>query len=86
MKYVVVAIKDAKSRVWNTPAFEQSADSAIRAFGCIVSDGKSLPSLFPADFDLWCIGSYDADTGVLTSCDHEHLANGADFARQEVAR
>lgn len=81
MKLEIVTIKDAKSREFNRPAFESSVESALRSFGVLCSEdpARSLPAMYPADFDLWHIGTFDTATGKLEVLPSPvHLANGVD--------
>jgi len=80
MKLELVVLKDAKSRVYGVPAVNQTLDEALRSFAALINDkADTLPARFPADFDLWHIGSYDNDTGLITAASAPvHLANGLD--------
>lgn len=81
MKLEIVTIKDAKSREYNRPAFESSVESALRSFGVLCSEdpARSLPAMYPADFDLWHLGTFDTTTGNIEIVRPPlHLANGMD--------
>lgn len=80
MQLEIVVLKDAKSRVYGVPAFNQTKEEALRSFAALINDrADTLPARFPADFDLWHIGSYDNETGLITaSAFPGHLANGVD--------
>ena len=41
--------------------------AASRAFGSSVNrpDPQNMHSQYPADFELYCLGSYDSETGVI---------------------
>lgn len=77
-KLQAVSIYDAKANTFSAPYFVPTVEAAKRDFGLLVNDGKSLQSLFPADFDLYLVGEYDNITGTLRVVDKLHLANGCD--------
>lgn len=68
MIYGIYAIRDAKT-AFMPATVDFNNDSAIRNFehACKVSD--SLMASHPADYSLWCLGSYNTDTGVISAAD-----------------
>lgn len=77
-KLQAVVIYDHKSNTYTPPYFAPTTDAAIRDFGILCNDGKSLQSQFPADFDLYCIGEFDVNTAIFRAFDKIHLASGID--------
>lgn len=65
IKYVY-ALRDLKSH-WTDPFVDECDDSAIRGVSLMVhrADPNSLIAFQPRDFDLYCIGQYDTNTGFL---------------------
>ncbi|AXH74319.1 MAG: nonstructural protein [Microviridae sp.] len=65
---VIVALKDTAARVFGTPFFVQAAAQAVRSLRDEVNSGKAESDLarHPSDFELYDIGSYDEDSGVIT--------------------
>lgn len=45
---------------------EPTEASAIRGFGYMINSGNGLMSYKPDDYDLYVIGEYNTDTGVVT--------------------
>ena len=68
MIYGIYAIRDAKT-AFMPATVDFNNDAAIRNFehACKVAD--SLMASHPADYSLWCLGSYNTDTGVISAED-----------------
>lgn len=65
MKYF--SIFDKKSGAFNPQMFaELSIPDAVRAVQQSLDEGKSRIAKFPADYQLYLIGDYDHNTGLLT--------------------
>lgn len=73
----VFSIRDAKAEVYHNPWFAKTHAEAERSFASLVRDGKSQVSQFPEDFDLYYVGDFDDQKGVIHSLDtpqHMHKA------------
>lgn len=65
---MLVSIKDTKSLSFGRPAPAVNKDVAIRDVKILVNDNQStLISKFPEDFELWQVGEFHEDTGILDS-------------------
>lgn len=65
MIYKVFAIRDTKS-CFMSPVVDINEQSAIRNFDRAVHAGdQSLIAYAPGDFDLYCIGEYNDQSGEL---------------------
>lgn len=69
MKLKIFSIRDAKAMYFNTPYFQKTHGEAERNFQSLVNDEKSTIFQYPDDFDLYYLGEYDDNTGVLESLD-----------------
>ncbi len=72
------SIKDDKVGFY-APTYEQNDKLAIRVFQSIYKDKNSTISSYPADFSLFAVGSFDTDTGLLTSQTPKFLVSAASF-------
>ena len=61
------AIYDLKSMSYDKPFSAPNHGSAIRAVRSAMRDPNSSLVLFPADFQIFCIGGFDHGTGVVTA-------------------
>ncbi|QXP08259.1 MAG: nonstructural protein [Arizlama microvirus] len=61
------SILDVKSKIYNNPHFLINDAVAIRQFGIIVNDKESIISKYPEDFRLYRVGTFDMNTGKITS-------------------
>jgi len=57
----VFSVYDSKAEAYMQPLFFQTKGLAIRSFSEAANDGKSTISLYPADYTLFELGSYDSD-------------------------
>lgn len=77
----IYAIKDTKAGMYNTPFFQPTHGTAERAFMELVRDEKSFVHKYPADYDLYYLGSYDDITGELVSEQSpQHIVSGTQLA------
>lgn len=64
MKLQLFSIRDAKAGVFHRPFYKPNAAEAERDFATGVNDQKSTMFLYPEDFDLYYLGTYDEETGT----------------------
>lgn len=85
---ILVSLRDLKALTWTQPHAVNNKAAAIREFEQLVNDSQpTLVSQHPSDFDLFEIGSWDADTGSIvgfTSSDFVKLANGNEVKRENT--
>lgn len=82
--YSVYCIKDVKVGFMN-PFVQPNDAVAVREFSNLVnSDGKSTVSVNYEDMELYKLGSYDQNTGVIVS-DVDYLVKGVDVKRVDNA-
>lgn len=94
MKQFMYAVQDLKSEVFIYPFFRRSHADAIRFFGDGVRDSKTIFAVHPEDYRLFCLASFDDESGEVISVPTlMFLANATDFTSssadarpQEVAR
>lgn len=64
MKYPLFSIRDIK-RGFDFPNPDQSEQSAIRGFSYAVNKEDSLMGFAPKDYDLYKVGEFDIEKGVI---------------------
>lgn len=64
MNYKVFAIRD-KYTSFMSPAVDTSVESAKRNFGYAINNNPGVMNFAPADYDLYQIGNYDSESGVI---------------------
>lgn len=75
------SIKDTKNKFMR-PFEEVNDDMAIRTLKAIANDKNTQIGMFPEDFELWCVGSFNEETAELTS-EITFLARAIDHVRKE---
>lgn len=78
------AVKDIKSQLFALPHFVATNGVAIRSFATACEDKSTNLNLYPSDYTLYHIGSYNAETGVLTKANPASIATAAEFIKPPV--
>lgn len=58
-------VYDIKAEVHFPPFACGTTGEALRQFQTLLTDGQSILSKYPADYRLFWVGDFHADTGVL---------------------
>lgn len=77
------AIKDVKSG-FTDPCTQVNDSVAARSFEGQVYDLSERFMIPVSDFQLWRVGQFDLDSGILTSSVPELLVDGASLFRKDV--
>lgn len=77
MVYKVFGIRDVKAGFYNPPFHVKSHGEAERAFVQLVKDPKTTIAQFPNDFDLYFLGEFDDNNGMMASIEHPQLVMNA---------
>lgn len=67
MKYIGLSVYDSKALFFSPPFFAPNIGSGIRSWGDEVRNPLTPWSKHPGDYQLYEIGTYDSDTGLLSS-------------------
>ncbi|UPW41959.1 nonstructural protein [Dipodfec virus RodF1_56] len=80
MNLFMYSVRDALTG-FMTPVLEQNDAVAMRNFSMscdVARRDSSLMSWKPSDFSLYCIASFDSDTGILTPVNPVRLVCNGD--------
>lgn len=78
----IYAIRDLKTG-FLAPTLDQNDAIAKRSFMFALNRPGTLEYSNAQDYDLFKIGEYDNDTGIITHCDKELVAQGSDLLKKE---
>ena len=85
MKMIIFATYDDKAGTFSMPLSFNATGLCIRWFQEMCNDDKTMIGKQPGDFKLFQIGSFDADTGELSSLDKPlFIGNAVDYVTREV--
>lgn len=86
MMHVVCAVLDRKAKSYGPPLMFQNVDIARRMAQGLMANrsGGSDLDKYPEDFDLYLIGEFDTDTGVIGGGTPQYLFTFSDFVVKEV--
>lgn len=83
---ILVSLHDLKADTWTPPHVVQNKAAALREFESLVNDSQhTLVSDHASDFDMFQIGEYDSDTGVVAGfslADFVKVANGSEVKHE----
>lgn len=81
MKLKAYAVLDIKLGAYNNPFFMENDSMAIRSFGDITNDERSVIYKHPEDYTLNKIGEYDTDSGELKAQKIEAMMNASNCVK-----
>lgn len=85
MELKAFSIRDQKSEVFNTPFFQKTHGEAERSFRELVTDQKSMVHKYPEDYDLYFIGTYNDQTGLIKPLDTpQHMLKAVQIKTQQT--
>jgi hypothetical protein len=79
VKKFAYTVFDKKVKTYGTPFFASADAIALRSFHRFAIDPSSDASVFPSDFDLYRIGVFDEDTGIIKDNAPELIASATQF-------
>lgn len=66
MKRLMFSVLDVKSKLYSNPWFMSANGEAIRAFRDLADDPKTTVGRYPGEFELWRLGTFDDESGVVS--------------------
>ena len=83
MKYPIFSVRDIKVG-FGIPYVEQTDASAIRGFSYTVNAREGVMNFSPKDYDLYKVGEFDTDKGVIIAAKLPTLmVSGTDVFNEE---
>ena len=78
------SIRDQKSEVFNKPFFSNSHGEAERNFRTAANDDQTTIHRYPEDFDLYYLGDYDDNKGIMKPLDTpQHIAKAVSMNQSQ---
>lgn len=65
MKMQMYAVKDSKAGIFHPPLFAHNAPHALRMCSSVLDNEESQFAKWPADFQIYHIGSFDDQSGDI---------------------
>lgn len=73
MNHYVIAVKDRAVDAFNRPFTTRTKGEAIRSFTDEAHRADSEIAKHPQDYDLYCLGEYDDQSGSITGYERPEL-------------
>lgn len=83
MEGKLYSLKDAKLGKFGMPFVAPNDEIAKRMLDSTIKAGDTTVAEYPEDFQLFLLGSYNDDTGELTS-ELKFIANATEFSKKGV--
>jgi len=77
----VYTIKDEVSTGYNPPFCATTNAEAFRTFLNLARDKSNMIGLHPGDYTLWCIGTFNEQTGILAGQEPERMIQASDLLK-----
>jgi len=82
MKMLVCSVRDVKANAYQSLVLFSTPQLAERAMGEAILQGKNNIAKYPHDHAMYCLGTYDDETGVLSPAPvPELIATGSQFVK-----
>lgn len=78
MIYPMHAIKDTKTGFLQ-PTCDINQETAVRNFAQAVNRKDTIMGFSPSDFELYKVGEYDTESGIITPCPADFICGGMSF-------
>lgn len=78
------AIRDRKSG-FLAPTHDVNDETAKRNFAFAVQTRDKMFLAFPDDYDLYKVGAYETDSGIISPCDPVFICSARDCLVKEFA-
>lgn len=75
---------DNKAELYSSPFFSVRRESAVRDFLRAAQSDESEIYHAPADYDLYCIGTYEDETATVTPWPQREFINNAYVLRMQA--
>lgn len=82
MIFSIYSIKDQLTG-FLTPSFDQNDASAMRNFSFALRRSDLLLGSYPQHYDLYCLGTFDSDTGCIMPIDPQIVCTGSSLLTQK---
>lgn len=79
MTHIICAIRDIKLAAFGPPFVQLTLGQAQRGFADETNKPGTEVHTHPEDYELWQIGTYDANTGTVTPLEHKLIAQAANL-------
>lgn len=83
---VLCAVFDKKAETFGELVSFDSEQAAVRAFGDVLADTRTMIGRHPEDYKLVKLGEFDHLGGVVSGCDAFLLCDGFSFQREDTKR
>lgn len=82
MIFKIFTSYDEKAQAYLPPFYLPKTAQAIRHFADSINNPETQLHLHPADYSLFCIGTFDDESGEL-KYEKKSLGNGVEFIQQQ---
>lgn len=83
MESNMYSIRDLKGQMYNPPFFQPTHGTAERSFRELIRDPQSLCHKYPADYELFFLGTFNDESGAVKPLEiPQHIVSGTALTDQ----
>lgn len=82
--FKLYCIRDTKSGQWQAPVPDHNDATMRRGLAAGLTE-HDLRSFAPSDFEVYNVGTFDPESGLINSCVPEYVCCVADIVREELS-
>lgn len=83
--YFAFSVRDVKANTFSMPFFAPTKATGLRSFTDLARDDRAQVKRHPEDYQLYEIGLFHPDTGIMVSHDTpQFIANATEFSQQVI--
>jgi hypothetical protein len=84
MQKMIFSVFDEKTKLFSVPFYAVTTGEALRTFGDIVNDDRTLISKYPGDFKLYFLGEFEEETAKYKLIPQPaFLAHATDYNKKQ---
>jgi len=73
------SVFDQVSKLWGLPFHSHNNKTAVRDFATAAQDPNTQIAKNPADYQLYCVGSFDESSGVIISTSPDLIGSASQY-------
>ncbi len=82
-KLMAYAVKDLQTKTFTNPFFTSNDTTATRGFEQAVNNKDTQYNQYPEDYTLYCVASYNIETGEITPEAIRSIINATKLLKEE---
>lgn len=83
MRKKAYTVRDSKAEVFHNPWYQTTHGEAERSFKAMVNNKETMVGKYPEDYDLYYMGEFDDEKGIIISLETpQHIVKAVQLQQQ----